>query len=39
VEILSGVRSGESVIVVGQDSLKDGSPIKIQQNGQQTASL
>ncbi len=39
VEILSGVRSGESVIVVGQDSLRDGSPIKIQQNGQQTASL
>ena len=39
VEILSGVQSGESVIIIGQDALKDGSPIKVQQEGQQTASL
>ncbi|HEY0789306.1 MAG TPA: efflux RND transporter periplasmic adaptor subunit [Thermoanaerobaculia bacterium] len=29
VEVLSGVRAGEQVIVAGQGGLKDGSPIKI----------
>ncbi|MGA7615902.1 MAG: efflux RND transporter periplasmic adaptor subunit [Thermoanaerobaculia bacterium] len=29
VEVLSGVRSGEKVIVAGQGGLKDGSPIRI----------
>jgi hypothetical protein len=33
VEILSGVAEGESVIVVGQDGLSDGTPVEILQPG------
>jgi RND family efflux transporter MFP subunit len=41
-EILSGVQDGEQVVVAGQDALKDGSPIRVQDGNdasQQTASL
>lgn len=43
-EVTSGVRNGEQVIVAGQDGLRDGAPIRVQQSGdanapQQAASL
>jgi RND family efflux transporter MFP subunit len=41
-EILSGVKDGEQVVVAGQDALKDGSQIQVQDGNdasQQTASL